>query len=294
VKTKIEWADLVCNPIIGCSPISEGCAKCYARNYARRLAGMKKLPHHKDYLAVREWDGSVKFRPDVLSKLHSTPPGSRVFLVSMGDLFHANVPNRIILSVLATIKDFPKLTFMVLTKRAQRMHDLLTSHMGKTVLRPNLWLGVTCETQARANERIPALLTIPTPGIRFVSFEPLLEKINLLAAPLNLRPTDPKKLHWMIAGAETGRSPRLMDPKWALSIKDQARSLGAHFFIKKMSHGRPIPKQLDKRSIPLVPCSPPVTFELLDCHDNWRCSQCGLTGSQAQLNAHLDHARAKP
>ncbi|MEM0138514.1 MAG: phage Gp37/Gp68 family protein [Thermoplasmatales archaeon] len=198
-KTRIEWADAVWNPVSGCSPVSPGCLNCYAQRFARRLAG------RYGYLKGNPF--SVTLHPErVLDPLHWHKP-RRIFVCSMGDLFHDDVPFDFVDQIMAVVALAPQHTFMVLTKRPARMLEYFASperrvdrraeidlwrHVGgsyqintycgmipdKLWPLPNLWVGTTVEDQKRADERIPILLWTPA-ALRFVSMEPMLGPIDL-------------------------------------------------------------------------------------------------------------------
>ena len=164
--TKISWTDKSWNPVTGCTPVSGGCAHCYAKRWMRRW-GM-------DF-------SKVKLHPDRLEKPLRWKKPRMVFVPSMGDLFHEDVPDEFIQSVFNTMWNAPRHTFQILTKRPQRMRDYLNAHRtwwGEYPQWGHVWLGVSVENQARADERIPLLLETPA-AVRFVSAEPLLGPLDL-------------------------------------------------------------------------------------------------------------------
>lgn len=211
-KTKIEWATHTWNPVTGCSPVSEGCQNCYAARMAKRLAGRSGYPKDDPF--------RVTFHPDRLAQPLKWKKPSRIFICSMGDLFHEEVPFNDIACILGIMAACQHHTFMVLTKRPANMleffkwlgrmaegksmievfpHDshgwrcrhllkaaaLGATENGKIAVHslegwplPNVWLGVTAENQARADERIPILLQIPA-AKRFVSIEPMLGPVDI-------------------------------------------------------------------------------------------------------------------
>jgi len=225
-KSNIEWTDATWNPIVGCSIVSPGCTNCYAMKMAARIERMRAperrgdviLPHH--YTALTEpskggpvWTGRVNISPDhILTQPLRWKRGRKIFVNSMGDLFHESIPDEWIDRVFAVMALCPQHTFQVLTKRADRMRDYLTQSWGNptggadglpTHLAqrriwgemprlsdaalgcrppkwplPNVWLGVSTERQKEADERIPLLLQTPA-AVRFISAEPLLGPIDL-------------------------------------------------------------------------------------------------------------------
>jgi protein gp37 len=255
-KTKIEWTDQTWNPVTGCTKISEGCAHCYAERMSKRLAGRCGYPE-----ASHNFD--VTLHPDRLDEpLHWRKP-RRVFVVSMGDLFHEDIPDSFILEVFRVMgrQNTRQHTFQVLTKRPGRMKEWISEYIvdrdGKPDPFPNIWLGVTAENQERANERIPTLLQIPA-AVRFVSVEPMLgpvdlsEWINPQGATARDDPARYSLLDWVICGGESGPDARPMHPDWARSLRDQCQMAGVPFFMKQMSKKAPIPDDLMIREYPNV------------------------------------------
>jgi protein gp37 len=234
--TKIQWANKVWNPITGCSPISPGCRNCYARRMANRLKGR--------YGYSRDDPFKVTFHPERLEEpLHWKKP-SRIFVCSMGDILHDDVDGFWLSAIWSTIKRCCWHTFLILTKRPQRWKKLTPS----LPLYKNIYFGVSVENQQTADERIPILLQIPA-AKRYVSVEPMLEKIDLMPY---LGGQYPKWeiLDWCIVGGETGPKARPMNPDWARSLRDQCQSAGVPFFFKQMSGKQAIPKDLKIREFP--------------------------------------------
>lgn len=225
MKTKIEWATDVWNPVTGCTKVSEGCRHCYAETIAKRFWGERKFTDvqcHTDRLdAPRHWK-----KP------------RRVFVNSMSDLFHPDVPFEFIDRVFGAMTMACEHTFMILTKRPMRMLDWFnwTTH-NKTGLwpLPNVWLGVTVENQAVADDRIPLLLQTPA-AVRFVSVEPMLAPVDIhdFLHPCKVHCSDDiPAIDWVICGGETGPGARPMHPDWARSLRDQCTAAGVPFFFKK-------------------------------------------------------------
>lgn len=183
-QTKIEWATHVWNPTTGCSKVSAGCQNCYAERMAKRLAGRCGYPKDDPF--------RVTLHPDRLDEPLRWRKPRRVFVCSMGDLFHPDVPFEYIDRIFSTMALAWQHTFLILTKRPERMRDYITTTRTTDVVlqhwKPergertwplsNVWLGVTAENQEMADERIPILLQIPA-AVRFVSCEPLLSAIDL-------------------------------------------------------------------------------------------------------------------
>ncbi len=211
-KTSIEWTERTWNPAVGCSKISSGCAHCYAEAMAKRLQGM----HVKGY--------ENGFRLTLLPGRLEEPLGRKrptiYFVNSMSDLFHEEIPDEYLLEVLAVIRDAPRHTFQILTKRAERMAGFFRANP----LPGNVWWGVTAENRADGLPRLDALRQIPA-SVRFVSVEPLLE---------DLVEIDLTGIHWVIVGGESGPRARPMKKReWVLNVKNQCDEQGAAFFFKQ-------------------------------------------------------------
>lgn len=248
-KTSIEWTELTWNPVTGCTPISPGCAHCYAKRMAKRLAGRCGYP-----AAPNEF--GVTLHPDRLQEPLKWKHPCRVFVVSMGDLFHEDVPFEYIARVYGIMVLNRQHTFQVLTKRPYRVVDFI--HWAKDRYEfartppPNIWLGVTAENQEQADKRIPVLLQIPA-AVRFVSVEPMLERIDLTCwltattgqhweeghpeSPYPERPGGYTEwwpcLNWVICGGETGPAARVLHPDWVRALRDQCNAAIVPFFFKR-------------------------------------------------------------
>lgn len=246
-KTRIEWATRVWNPVTGCSPISEGCENCYALRMATRFAG------HGGYPADHPF--AVTLHKDKLEEPLRWKTPQRVFVCSMGDLFHEDVPGAWLIKIWGVMAQCPQHTFLILTKRPERMHRFVSTLFDPSLPRgpdqtynivlPNVWLGVTAENQARADERIPILLQTPA-AKRFVSCEPLLGPITFRPQARDLfemhelsvtgdgtKPLMLRGIDWLIAGGESGPGARPMHPGWARYLRDQCQEIGVPFFFKQ-------------------------------------------------------------
>lgn len=180
--TKIEWADVTWNPITGCTPISPGCTNCYAKRMAKRLAGRCGYPGDEPF--------RVTLHPERLDEPLKWKKPRRVFVCSMGELFHEDVPTWMRFEVLDIVLLIKQHTFLILTKRPANMKEFFEWYYSKagrtTETIKNLWLGVTAESQEMADERIPLLLQTPA-AVRFVSVEPILGPLDLCKWLFNLR-----------------------------------------------------------------------------------------------------------
>jgi len=269
-RTGIEWTEATWNPATGCTKVSPGCDHCYAETIAHRFAGTKAYP-----------DGfAPTLRPELLDQpLRWTRP-RRIFVCSMADLFHDQVPDEYIAEVFAVMATAGQHTFQVLTKRHARMRSLLSSwdfvnmvakaanvRTGRTSPPhalpgwplPNVWVGVSAENQRWADIRIPALLDTPA-AVRWVSAEPLLGPLVLHPywtagkpewGPEYPEPTSPTgvlvrdlvkgpRLDWVVAGGESGPGARPMHPDWPERLRDDCAAAGVPFLFKQWGEWTPM------------------------------------------------------
>jgi protein gp37 len=227
-KTKIEWATDTWSPVTGCTPISEGCERCYAKRMANRLRGRFGYPADDPF--------RVTFHPDRLNEPLKWKKPRRIFVCSMSDLFHENVPTNLIHKVLSACHYCQRHTLIFLTKRPKRVVDEFSGTSGGGYWLPNMWIGVTVENN-KNRWRIEHLIDIPA-KVRFVSVEPMLEHIDLEQyldnpKPGGAWPNYECRIGWVIAGPETGPGARRFDPDWARDLRDQCRAVGIPFFMKR-------------------------------------------------------------
>ena len=209
-NSSIEWTESTWNPVTGCTKISAGCAHCYAERMAKRLEAMRQARYRNGF--------EVTLQPDVLEvPLHWKRP-RMIFVNSMSDLFHEDVPADYIAKVFAVMQRASQHTFQILTKRPERAAELAPSLPWPA----NVWMGTTVE-RADYLCRIDSLKKIPA-AIRFLSLEPLLGPLPKL--PL-------KGIHWVIVGGESGPEARAMQSKWVFQIRDQCQKNGVPFFFKQ-------------------------------------------------------------
>jgi protein gp37 len=222
-ETSIEWTDATWNPVAGCSIITAGCKNCYAMRMAARLDAMgvdkyRGLTRKSGGRYV--WRGQVRVDADALEIPTRWRSPRKIFVNSMSDLFHEEVPSDFIARVWEVMADTPHHTYQILTKRPGRMSALL-GRPGVRVL-PNVWLGTSVE-DSRVIERLDDLRLTPA-AIRFVSFEPL---IGSVAA------ADLTGIHWAIVGGESGPRARLMREEWIGEVHALCERFGAAFFFKQ-------------------------------------------------------------
>lgn len=240
-KTGIEWTDATWNPIAGCTIVSKGCTHCYAMHMAARLEAMRQ-PKYAGLTKVVNgntvWTGKIAVagEPGFRQPLRWKKP-RRIFVNSMSDLFHDDVDAETINRIMAIMVLTPQHTYQVLTKRPATMRAYLTGWYQKHGFAPlpNVWLGVSVEDQATANERIPLLLNTPA-AVRWISAEPLLGPVLLpgLDGPIGATVLD-----WVVVGGESGPDARPMHPDWARDIRDDCKAAGTPFFFKQWGEWAP-------------------------------------------------------
>lgn len=208
--TKIEWTEKTWNPVTGCTKQSEGCVHCYAETMSRRLQAMKNNKYKNGFM--------VTLHPDDLHEPLRWKTPSMIFVCSMSDLFHKDVPFEFVDNVFDVIKSTPQHRYQILTKRAERMEEYFKNRNVPN----NVWLGVTVENQ-KTKYRIEYLTRINA-RIHFLSCEPLLEDLG----NLNI-----KNIQWIIVGGESGVQARQMKEDWVLNIKEQASQQNIPFFFKQ-------------------------------------------------------------
>lgn len=245
-KSSISWCDATWTPVLGCTRVSDGCTRCYAEQLSARLerfgqATYRGLTNTLPNGEVR-WSGTVRTLPERLDWPLKWKTPRRIFVTSMADLFHEQVPDSFLDAVWAVMGATPH-TYQVLTKRPERMLAYCARHRGPL---PNVWLGTSVEHQAAADERIPLLLQTPA-AVRFLSCEPLLGPVVL--------PLADGGIHWVIVGGESGRGYRPLQMEWLESIVEQCQAAGVPVWVKQDSGPRPdqwgrIPERLRIREFP--------------------------------------------
>jgi len=276
-KTAISWTDATWNPVLGCDHVSPGCDNCYAaRNASTRLA---HIPAYEGLAVDGRFTGKIRLLPERLDQPLRWRRPRRIFVNSMSDLFHKDIPDEYIAQVFAVMALAERHTFQVLTKRHARMRSLLSSNEFREQFGwhaaglapywtadeqpwplPNVWLGVSVENQQWADIRIPALLDTPA-AVRWLSCEPLLGPVKLPlieehdTCTCGVGPhghygihergcgTTPGpawgNLHWVVAGGESGPKARPMHPAWARSLRDQCQQVGVPFHFKQFGEHTP-------------------------------------------------------
>ena len=248
-NTAIEWTDATWNPVTGCSKVSEGCRNCYAATLAPRLAAMGQHGYTDLPWTKKNAPKNVKLHPARLDAPLRWAKPRRIFVNSMSDLFHEQVPDEYIWRVFGVMAQARVHTFQILTKRPERMaefcsdpdwHQKLAADAVEAIpgelVRfsdvsewplPNVWLGTSVEDN-RVRERVDHLRRVPA-AVRFLSCEPLIGPIDL----------DLDGIHWVIVGGESGRGHRPIEAQWVRDIHTQAEAAGAAFFFKQWGGVKP-------------------------------------------------------
>lgn len=214
-NSKIEWTDATWNPIRGCTKISPGCAHCYAETFAKRFRDVAGHPYEQGF--------DLRLVPEKLVEPITWSKPRTVFVNSMSDLFHEGIRDDYVALVAQVMVDGNWHVYQVLTKRSDRMRQLLRTSLRFTARSSHIWWGVSVENRRHGLPRIEHLRDA-NPTVAFLSIEPLLEDLGEI---------DLRGIHGVIVGGESGAGARPMKAEWVLSIKEQCRSAGIPFFFKQ-------------------------------------------------------------
>jgi protein gp37 len=215
-KSAIEWTEATWNPVTGCSQVSPGCAHCYAKTFAERWRGVSGHPYEQGF--------DLKLWPDRLDQPLKWKRSRTIFVNSMSDLFHEDVPVDFISKVFKVMERADWHVFQILTKRHERLLELSSSLQWPR----NVWMGVSIENR-RFVHRADFLRKVPA-SVRFISAEPLLGPLEGL---------DLDGIHWLIAGGESGPGHRPVREEWVAKLRDQCGADGVAFFFKQWGGPRP-------------------------------------------------------
>ncbi len=213
--SKIEWTDNTWNPVRGCTKVSQGCKHCYAQTFAERFRGVAGHPFEQGF--------DLRLVPEKLVEPFKWSNSRLVFVNSMSDLFHKNVPDEYIEAVCKVMEAANWHTYQVLTKRSDRMAEMLAGKLAHFATCDHIWWGVSVEDRDNAGVRIPDLQRALVAG-RFLSAEPLLGDLGSLSLD---------GIGWVIVGGESGPGARPVDRQWVRSIRDQCTAAGVPFFFKQ-------------------------------------------------------------
>ncbi len=242
-QSKIEWTEATWNPVRGCKKISPGCTHCYAETFAERFRGVPGHPYERGFdprLVREKLDEPLRWqRPRM------------IFVNSMSDLFQEAVPDEYIVEVVQVMMRADWHTYQVLTKRSERMRDLLNTKLRFAAQARHIWWGVSVENRKHGIRRIAHLQEAEV-SVRFLSIEPLLEDIG----EINITGID-----WVIVGGESGAGARPMQEAWVQSLLTQCRAAGKHFFFKQWGGVRKAEtgRELNGRTYDEMPRRPDVS-----------------------------------
>jgi protein gp37 len=220
-KTAIEWTNATWNPVTGCTKVSPGCDNCYAERFSERFRGVPNHPFEHGF--------DLKLRPERLEQPLKWRKSKMIFVNSMSDLFHKDIPKSHIDQVFDTMERADWHVFQVLTKRSSLMKKYVNDRYGPDGEAPaHIWLGASVEDKRRKS-RVKHIQDMRA-AVRFLSLEPLIEGLG----PLNLA-----GIHWVIVGGESGPGHRPIEEDWVLSIRDQCQAQSVAFFFKQWGGLRP-------------------------------------------------------
>jgi protein gp37 len=214
-RTKIEWTDATWNPIRGCTKISPGCAHCYAETFAERFRGVRGHPYEQGF--------DLRLVPHKLAEPLRWSSHRMIFVNSMSDLFHEGVSDEYIAAVIEVMAQAHWHTYQVLTKRSDRLRNLLQTKFRDAARLPHIWWGVSVEDRKHGLPRVDHLRGSPA-RVRILSIEPLLEDLGSI---------DLTGINWAIVGGESGPRARPLDPDWVRGIRDQCKVAAVPFFFKQ-------------------------------------------------------------
>lgn len=211
----IEWTDATWNPVRGCTKVSPGCAHCYAETFAERFRGVSGHPY--------EFGFDLRLVPEKLPEPFRWRKSCRVFVNSMSDLFHEGISDDYIVAVARVMERANWHQYQVLTKRSERLRDLMSTKLAFVRKARHIWWGVSVENRKHGLPRVDHLRSAPA-AVRFLSVEPLLEDLGVM----NL-----SKITWVIVGGESGAGARPVQKEWVVSIRDQCARAKVPFFFKQ-------------------------------------------------------------
>lgn len=233
----IEWTHHTFNPWTGCTAVSPACDNCYAEGWAKRSGHVQWGPHG-ERRRTKTWGNPVKWN----RQAEGAAERPRVFCASLADVFdnHRSILPEWRADLWKLIEDTPNLDWLLLTKRPQNIMKMVPGEWMIDGFPSHVWMGATVENQAEADRRIPQLLSVPA-RVRFLSCEPLLGPLNISSIPRLhgevgfMRPLDGRfnRIHWVIAGGESGPGFRPANPDWFRSLRDQCAGAGVPFLFKQ-------------------------------------------------------------
>ena len=214
-ESSIEWTDATWNPVRGCTKISDGCKHCYAETFAERFRGVKGHPYEQGF--------DLRVVPEKLAEPLRWRNPKMIFVNSMSDLFHENVPDEYVAAVAKVMVAANWHTYQVLTKRSERLREMLNTSLRFAANEKHIWWGISAENRKYGLPRIENLQRVRA-GMRFLSVEPLLEDLGKFSLD---------GIDWVIVGGESGPGARPMKKEWVVSVRDQCRRARVPFFFKQ-------------------------------------------------------------
>lgn len=248
-KSEIEWTDATWNPVRGCTKVSPGCAHCYAEVFAERFRGVPGHPYQQGF--------DLRLVPEKLLEPLRWQQSRMIFVNSMSDLFHEDVPDEYIQSVATVMERANWHTYQVLTKRSERLSALLRTKLQSAAKAAHIWWGVSVENKRVGLPRVRHLQQASA-RVRFLSIEPLLEDLGHI---------DLGGISWVIVGGESGRGARPLKRDWVISIQRQCQASDVPFFFKqwggvqKSKAGRELLGRTFDEFPPIVRCGVPNRIE---------------------------------
>lgn len=236
-NSSIEWTDSTWNPVRGCTKITPGCDHCYAETFAERFRGVAGHPYEQGF--------DLRLVPEKLAEPLRWKTPKMIFVNSMSDLFHKDVPDDYVEAVCRVMERANWHTYQVLTKRSSRLRNMLQGRLAFAAPLRHIWWGVSVEDRAHGLPRVEHLREAPA-AVRMLSVEPLLEDLG----EVNL-----DGIHWVILGGESGHGARPMHKEWVISLRDQCAQAGVPFFFKQWGGVRKSKagRELDGRTYDEVP-----------------------------------------
>jgi len=264
VNSTIEWTDATWNPVRGCTKITPGCANCYAERFAERFRGVPGHPYEQGF--------DLKLIPQKLTDPLTWSASKMVFVNSMSDLFHKDIPPEYVMQVAQVMKLANWHTFQVLTKRAEYLAEMLQTMLAFAAECEHIWWGVSVENKKHGLPRVDLLRKSPA-KVKFLSVEPLLE---------DLGDFDLTGIDWVIAGGESGAGARPLQKSWILGLRDLCVRSRVPFFFKqwggfnKSKFGR----ELEGRTYDEIPtrtiANPPAKAERLKLIEQFESGKCNI------------------
>lgn len=244
-KSAIEWTDATWNPTTGCTKVSQGCKHCYAETLARRLQRMGSRNYANGF--------ALTLQPHMLDVPTHWRQPRRIFVNSMSDVFHKDVPDAYVAQIFDVMERADWHIYQLLTKRPERLAHFVRTRYGGAPTPEHIWVGTSVE-DARVVGRVAHLQSAPA-TVRFLSCEPLIGPLHDL---------DLTGIHWVIVGGESGRRHRPLDPEWVRDIRQQCRATRVPFFFKQWGGLTPKSggRQLDGRTWDQMPRAPRLALRL--------------------------------